>query len=53
MSIRTNSGAVIAFSSIVYDQFAAHGSDVGLGPVWRNDSTSYHGNQDELRSLLG
>src|SRR5262245_49142696 len=33
VSIRTNSGAVIAFSSIIYDQFAAHGSDVGLGPT--------------------
>jgi hypothetical protein len=35
VSIRTKSGSIIPFSSIACDEFAAHGSDVGIGPIWK------------------
>jgi hypothetical protein len=31
--IGTNPGTVMPFHSILYDQFAAHGSNVGIGPI--------------------
>jgi hypothetical protein len=37
--IRTTFGSGIPFSSMACDEFAAHGSDVGIGPSWPHKMT--------------
>jgi hypothetical protein len=36
VSVSANAGTVIPFASSACDEFAAHGSDVGIGPISPN-----------------